>query len=54
MSPCDQMVTVPLSFMEWVDRKITPIKNTVLYSVALLSVAQENYPGARGWGAAAD
>jgi hypothetical protein len=48
MSPCDQMVTVPLSFMEWVDPKITPIQNSALYPVALLSVAQELEDGSSG------
>jgi hypothetical protein len=43
MSPCDQMVTVPLSFMEWVDRKITPIQNSALYPVAL-GTRQGNLP----------
>jgi hypothetical protein len=33
-STCDQMATVPLSFMEWVDRKIAPTKDSALHSLA--------------------
>ena len=33
-SPCDQMATIPLSFMERIDRKIIPRQNSALYPIA--------------------